>query len=127
MLPPFLFVSLGIKIINKVMQKTLKEYDLHVQEIKKLIVDTYGATLTNYCKDNLLPAFSAGIMMLHLQDPTKPVPDMEMVLFSTVKEASKIPFAQINKHFNTQEVVFRVLDEALELTANAGFGDLDLN
>jgi len=108
------------------MKKTLEEYNLHVQDIKKLTVDTYGAHLTSYCTANLLPAFSFGIMMIHLQDPNRPLPDMEMVLFSTVKEASKVPFAQITKHFNTQEVLFRVLDEALELTTNAGFGDLDL-
>jgi len=109
------------------MKKTLREYDLHVQKIKKLTVDTYGAALTKHCNDTLLPAFSAGIMMLHLQDPNKPLPDMEMVLLSTAKEASKIPFKKIKKHFRSQDVVNRVLDEALELTATEGFGDLDFN
>lgn len=109
------------------MQKTLAEYNKHVEEIKKLTVDTYGAELTDYCTSKLIPVFSTGLIMIHLQDPTRPLPDMEMVLFSVVKEASTVPLHRIVEHFNTMEIIFKVLDEALELTINAGFGDLDLN
>jgi hypothetical protein len=109
------------------MKKTLLEYDLHVQKIKKLAVDTYGAALTKHCNDNLLPVFSPGILMLYLLNPNKPLPDMEMVLLSAVEEASKVPFRKIKKHFSSQDVINKVLDKALELTLKDGFGDLDLN
>ena len=107
------------------MQKTLAEYTKHVLQIKKMTIDTYGAALTEHCHKNILPGISFGLVMLHLQEPEKPLPDMEMVLFSVVKEASTVPLSRVDEHFNTPEVVFRVLDEALELTTNAGFGDLE--
>lgn len=107
------------------MEKSLAEYTKHVQQIKKMTIDTYGAALVEHCHKNILPSISYGLIMLHLQDPEKPLPDMEMVLFSVVKEASTVPLNRVNEHFNTPEVIFRVLDEALELTTNAGFGDLE--
>jgi hypothetical protein len=50
---------------------------------------------------------------------------MEMVLFSLVKEASKVPFALVEQHLVTPGVISKVMDEALELTENAGFGDIE--
>lgn len=107
------------------MNKSLQEYNNHVETIKKLTVDTYGEDLTNYCHANFLPSISRAIMLLHLTDPAKALPDMEMVLFSLVKEASKVPFALVDQHLLTPGVISKVMDEALELTEDAGFGDIE--
>ena len=116
------FVYLGMEEINKDTIVDLDGYTDHILTIKKLTVDTYGQALTDYCHANIFPGIASGLMLLHLQNPEKDLPDLEMVLFCLVKEASKFTkFKKTFKHINTQKVLFDLLDEALELTKQAGF------
>jgi hypothetical protein len=107
------------------MNQSLKDYNSHVETIKKLTIDTYGEELTGFCYANFLPKISQGLILLHLMNPEKALPDMEMVLFSLVKESSKVPFDLLEQHLLTTGVISKILDEALELTLNAGFGDIE--
>lgn len=108
------------------MKKTVADYGAHVESIKKLTKDTYGDELVAFCYSEILPEISRGLLLLHLMNPSKALPDMEMVMFSLAKELSKVPADKRMKHLDTPKVLFRILDEALELTQNAGFGDIEL-
>lgn len=111
-----------MKDTNKNALAELDAYTAHIQTIKKLTVDTYGKALTEYCHNNVLPTIAKGLMLLHLYNPGKKLPDLEMVLFCLVKEASTVSkFDKIALHISDTEVLFAILDEALELTEQAGF------
>ena len=107
---------------NKEALAELDAYAAHIETIKKLTIDTYGLALTEYCHNNILPTISRGLMLLHFYNPGKKLPDLEMVLFCLVKEASTVSeLSKIGAHVSESEVLFAILDEALELTEQAGF------
>lgn len=116
MLPPFLFLYLGMKE-NKV---NLQEYSEHVDVIVDAARQSFGKALVDECFTKYLPTVSLGLMMLHIQDPTKALPDMEMVLFCMAKELSTIKPKYRAKHLTKQSVINSILDEALEMTLDIG-------
>ncbi len=124
MFPPFLFVYLGMEG-NK---KTLTEYNEHVQSIHKLVSDTYGVEYHAMANAITIQLISPLLLMRHLMSGDE-VPDPEYIMFSVAKDLSecKVDRGGLQDYvssFADQKKIHRILDEAMELTDNAGFGDV---
>ena len=116
MCPPFYFLYLGMEG-NKV---DLKKYNEHVELIIETARQSFGKAVVEECYTQYLPTVGLGLMMLHVQDPKKPLPDMEMVLFCMAKELSTIKPKYRASHMSKQSVINSILDEALEMTLDIG-------
>lgn len=110
------FIYLGMEE-NKV---NLEKYNEHVELIIQTARQSFGKALVEECYTNYLPVFGLSLMMLHIQDPKKPLPDMEMVLFCMAKELSTIKAKRRAEHLTKESVVNSILDEALEMTLDIG-------
>jgi hypothetical protein len=104
----------------KVNNIDLKEYEAHVETIKQVARQSFGAAVVEECLNKYIPIFSLSLMMLHIQDPKKPLPDMEMVLFCMAKELSTIKPKKRAAHIVKQSIINSILDEALEMTLDIG-------
>jgi hypothetical protein len=98
----------------------LKEYAAHVETITQVARQSFGAAVVEECLRDYIPIFSLSLIMLHIQDPKKPLPDMEMVLFCMAKELSTIKPKKRAVYIGKQAVVNSILDEALGLTLTIG-------
>lgn len=111
-------------------KKTLAEYNDHVQSIHKLVSDTYGVEYHAMANAITTQLISPLLLMRHLMTGDE-VPDPEYIMFSVAKDLSE---CQIDRDglqeyvssFTDQEKIHKILDEAMELTDNAGFGDVHL-
>ena len=124
MFPPFLFLYLGMKR-NK---KTLAEYNDHVQSIHKLVAETYGVTCHAMANAITIKLISPSLLMRHLLTGDE-VPDPEYVMFSVAKDLSECQitedtFEDYVSGLADPDKIDSILDEAMELTDNAGFGDV---
>ena len=125
MFPPFLFVYLGMEG-NK---KTIGAYNEHVGSIHKLVQDTYGVEYHAMAYAITTNLISPSLLIRHLATGD-PVPDPEYIMFSLAKDLSECKvvrssFTQYLKKLENEAKINKLLDEAMELTENAGFGDIE--
>ena len=110
-------------------KKTLENYNEHVVDIHKLVQDTYGVECHVMAYAITTNLISPSLLVKHLTTG-EPVPDPEYVMFSVAKDLKeckivKETFSDYLHGLLDQTKLHKVLDEAMELTENAGFGDIE--
>ena len=109
-------------------KKTVSGYNEHVSDIHKLVLDTYGAEYHAMAYTITVNLISPNLLMRHLLTGD-PVPDPEYIMFSLAKDLSECKvtlntFETYTSGLHKPEKIHSILDEAMELTENAGFGDI---
>ena len=109
-------------------KKTLAEYNEHVLSIHKLVSDTYGVEYHAMANAITIKLISPSLLMRHLLTGDE-VPDPEYIMFSVAKDLSecKVEIDEFQEYVSSlanPDKIHGILNEAMELTDNAGFGDV---
>lgn len=110
-------------------KKTIGAYNEHVSSIHKLVQDTYGVEYHAMAYAITTNLISPSLLIRHLATGD-PVPDPEYIMFSLAKDLSECKvvrgsFTSYLKKLENEAKINKLLDEAMELTENAGFGDIE--
>lgn len=114
-------------------KKTHEGYQQHLRDVMKVIETTYGeniaATARSFTQVRILPPIALMAMM------GKDVPDPEYIAFSVAKalndryakDSDPVMMADGlgQSIMENPQVMFSILDEAMELTRDAGYGDIE--
>ena len=109
-------------------RKTLDVYNEHVTDIQKIIDDTYGGERRAMAYAITSQLISPVLLMRHFLTGELG-PDPEYVMFILAKDLTecqvvKGTFSKYLTGLKNPDKMSKLLDEAMELTENAGFGDI---
>jgi hypothetical protein len=110
-------------------KKTLAEYNEHVLSIHKLVKETYGVECHAMANAITTKLISPSLLMRHLLTG-EVVPDPEYIMFSVAKDLNQCQikedtFGDYVSSLADPDRIHGILDEAMELTDSAGFGDVE--